>query len=416
MLDSLVIGAGAAGIAAARRLAERGLSYRLLEAKAAPGGRAATDHESFGVPVDLGGHWLHSPGENPMKAHADALGVRYLARNYATRFARDGRLLDERDNRDCERYIDAALARVAAADGDRPASALFDGTDPWHEAFESEFAAKQGVTTKEGSTLDFARYRWIGEDLPVVGGYGTLVRRLAEGTALSLETPVSRVDSSAAAIRVETPRGTLEARSVIVTVSLGVLRADALRFTPALPAWKRDAIARIPMGSCNKLALRFDRPVFDGIANSVVMPLRGTHEFVELVVAPDRQPIVVCLFNGPFSHAIARAGGPAMADYVLERLAEIFGSALRAAVDRRHIVADWDGDPFVRGCFAAPLPGHADARREMGRPVDDRLFFAGEAVHRDYAGDIHGAWLSGIAAADAAARALGAPDGQAAPA
>jgi len=410
VLDVVVIGAGAAGIAAARRLAELHLAHRVIEAKSHLGGRAVTDNESFGAPVDLGCHWLHSPDRNPLKAWADAFAVRYLASPYTTRYARGGHWLDEREGRAHREHVEACFARIAAAGRggrDCAVSELIAGATPADAAFAAEYTAKDGVAPHEGSTLDFARYVWVGDDLPVVGGLGNLVAKLAAGVGVALGAPATRVDwSDARAVRIETPQGRLEARAVILTVSTAVL-AEGIRFAPALPEWKRTAIENLPMGSCNKIALAFERPVFGALRNALVLPQRGAEESVEIVVRPDGAELAVCLVSGPFGRALARAGAGAMAEYALERLCEIFGAALRSAVRPAHVLANWDVDPYVRGYVAAARPGWADARRELARGVEDRLFFAGEATHPRFMGDVHGAWLSGMEAAEAVAGALG---------
>jgi len=404
MLDALVIGAGAAGIAAARRLSELRQRYAIVEAKAFAGGRALTDNATFGVPVDLGAHWLHTPDQNPLTAWADALGVRYLQRAYATRYSLGSAWLSDEETRACADYIERCFAAIDV-DGstgvDRAVSDLLDEAGPWAGAFAAEFAAKQGVTPREASTLDFARYLWDGDDLPVVGGFGNLVARLAEGTELTTVCTVSRIDHARAdAVRIETSRGDIEARAVILTVSTGVLR-DSIAFDPRLPGWKRAAIEDLPMGSCNKVALRFERDVFGGLRDCLVLPQRGAVEAVEFVLRPDGRDIAVCLVNGPFGRDLAGAGGDAMRDYALERLCEIFGSAVRGAVAPERVCVDWDRDPCARGSFSAALPGGADAREALALPVDDRIYFAGEATHPHFMGDVHGAWLSGIDAVEA---------------
>jgi monoamine oxidase len=404
MLDAVVIGAGAAGIAAARRLSELHLTHALVEAKPFAGGRALTDNVTLGVSVDLGAHWLHTPDENPLKGFADSLGVRYLKRAYSTRYARGAGWLSDAEASACAEYVEQCFERIEAAGEthtDRAVSELLDDQSPWTSSFSAEFAAKQGVTPREASTLDFARYVWEGDDLPVVGGFGNVVARLAAGMQLTTGCAVSRVDHSrAGAVRVATGRGDIEARAVILTVSTGVLR-DGIAFDPPLPAWKRSAIEALPMGSCNKVALRFQRDVFDGLRDCLVLPQRGAAEALELVVRPDARDLVVCLVNGPFGRELAGAGEETMRDYALERLCEIFGNALRGAVAPERVFVDWDRDAYVRGSFSAALPGRADARRALALPVDTRIFFAGEATHPHFMGDVHGAWLSGLAAADA---------------
>ena len=199
-------------------------------------------------------------------------------------------------------------------------------------------------------------------------------------------------------MRLETPRGPIEARRVIITVSTGIL-AEHILFTPRLPDWKRGAIADLPMGSCNKVILRFQRPVFGDFPPSLILPLKG-NESVEIVVREGSAEIATCLINGPQAKELSAAGPVAMTDFALERLGGLFGSAILRQIVAGTAIADWDADPFTRGCFSAACPGRADARFDLARSIDDRLFFAGEACARDYIGDVHGAWASGVEAAD----------------
>jgi monoamine oxidase len=409
MLDVVIIGAGAAGIAAARHATELGLSALLVEANDRVGGRASTDNDTFGVPFDLGCYWFHSPEHNPLIGHANKLGIPYLASGQKTHYVRDGRWLNGSEANACEEYIEACFERIAAHirhGQDRAVCELFDASNPWHAAFEAEFTAKQGVPPQQSSTYDFARYVWTGEDLPVIGGFGNLIHRLAADLPISLNTPVSRIELLPQSVRVSTAQGTIEARTVIVTVSTGVLRSGAIQFVPKLPDWKQGAIDVLPMGHCNKVAISFLRPALGACDNWLVVPLRSGFEAVELVLKPGGHEMAVALFNGPFGKELAEAGVAAMVDYAVERLVDVFGADLRQALSPVHAAVDWDGDPHVLGCFSAALPGRADARIDLARPVDDRLFFAGEATSLRFMGDVHGAWLSGIDAANAAARVL----------
>jgi monoamine oxidase len=260
MLDFVIIGAGAAGLAAARRLMEKGASFRLLEAKPRVGGRVVTDSATLGVPVDLGAHWLHSPALNPLTPLVDRylFHVKHGAEDF--RVSRNGAIVTGAAHRDCFAYVDDCFARIAAfgdAERDCAVSDLFPARGEWHDFFEANFIAKQGVAPAQSSALDFARYVWEGDDWPVLDGFGALIARHAEGIPVELETPATRIAwGGRTGIAVETPRGTLEARAAIIAVSTGVLAEDVIRFTPSLPAWKQQAIADLPLGSCNKVALR----------------------------------------------------------------------------------------------------------------------------------------------------------------
>lgn len=406
MLDVIVIGAGTAGLAAARRLEERRATYRLLEAKPHIGGRAVTDTATLGAPVDLGAHWLHSPALNPLAPLADRylFHVKHGAEDF--RVARNGALLNDAEVTECLAYVDSCFDRTAtvAADGiDRPVADLFPFRGPWHDLFEAAFLAKQGVPAAQSSALDFARYVWEGDDLPVLDGFGALIARHAQGLPVELATPAMRIDwGGQDRVTVETPRGTLQARTVVVAVPVGVLAAETMRFTPSLPDWKRQAIADLPMGSCNKVAFGFTRNPFGDLSDAMLMPDLGPGQSVEFVLREGGRDIVTTMFNGPAAKELAAQGARAAADYALSILAGIFGNDVRHCVTDRLVFADWDHDPYVRGCYAAALPGRFSARAELARPVEERLFFAGEATHACYMGDVHGAHLSGEAAADAA--------------
>lgn len=409
MLDVIVIGAGAAGLAAARRLEAARASFRILEAKSHVGGRAVTDTTTLGAPVDLGGHWLHSPALNPLTPLADRYGfhVKHSAEDF--RVTQGGVLLGGADLADCLAYVDACfdkIAGIATGNVDCVVADLFPFPGKWHDLFEAAFLAKQGVPLTQSSALDFARYVWEGDDLPVLDGFGALIARHAQGLPVELETSVSRIDwGGKDGITVDTPQGPLVARAVIITVSTGVLAAEQIRFDPSLPDWKLQAINDLPLGSCNKVILGFTHDVF-GVSDVMLMPDLGPGQSVECVVREGGRNIVTTMFNGPAARELAAQGAQASADYALSVLTGIFGNDVRKSVKDRLIFADWDHDPYVRGCYAAALPGRYFARAELARQVEDRLFFAGEATHDRFMGDIHGAHLSGEAATDAALAVL----------
>jgi monoamine oxidase len=404
MLDIVIIGAGAAGLAAARRLQEKGATFRLLEAKTHIGGRVVTDSVTLGVPIDLGAHWLHSPALNPLTPLVDRylFHVKQGAEDF--RVARGGTILAGAEHEECFAYLEECFEKVAAVgDLDCPVSALFPVRGKWHDFFEANFIAKQGMPLAQSSALDFARYVWEGDDWPVLDGFGALVARHAQGIPVQLETPATRIVwSGKAGVTVETPRGVLEARAAIITISTGVLANEAIRFAPALPDWKRQAVEDLPLGSCNKVALSFTRNPFGEFDTVMLMPDLGPGPSVEFILREGGRNVVTTMFNGPHAKALAADGARAMADYALTQLAAIFGNEVKASVTDRLVFADWDHDSWIGGCYAAAKPGRFAARADLARPVEDRLFFAGEAAHDRYMGDVHGAHLSGEAAADAA--------------
>ncbi|HJR22602.1 MAG TPA: NAD(P)/FAD-dependent oxidoreductase [Dongiaceae bacterium] len=406
MLDIVIIGAGAAGLAAARRLQDKGASFRLLEAKPHIGGRVVTDSVTLGAPIDLGAHWLHSPSLNPLTPLVDRylFHVKHGAEDF--RVAHNGTILAGAEHAECFAYVEECFEKVAAlgeGNHDCPVSELFPFRGKWHDFFEANFIAKQGMPLAQSSALDFARYVWEGDDWPVLDGFGALIARHAEGIPVELETPATRISwGGKQGVTVETPRGALEARAAIIAVSTGVLASERLRFAPALPDWKQQAIGDLPLGSCNKVALAFTRNPFGDLDTVMLMPDLGAGPSVEFVVREGGRNVVTTMLNGPQAKDLAAEGARATADYALTQLAAIFGNDVKGCVTDRLVFADWDHDPWIGGCYAAARPGRCSARAELARPIGGRLFFAGEAAHDWYMGDVHGAHLSGEAAAEAA--------------
>src|SRR5688572_30446635 len=161
MLEIVIIGAGAAGLAAARRLQDKGASFRLLEAKAQIGGRAVTDSVTLGAPIDLGAHWLHSPALNPLTPLVDRYKFHVKQGAEDFRVARNGAILSGAEHDTCFDYVDHCFAKIAGigeGDHDCPVSDLFSFRGKWHDFFEANFVAKQGVPAAQSSALDFARY------------------------------------------------------------------------------------------------------------------------------------------------------------------------------------------------------------------------------------------------------------------
>lgn len=396
MLDAVVVGAGPAGIAAARALIARGLSVQVLEAAPYPGGRVLTRHLPGGIPFDLGAHWLHSPGLNPLTALAARYGVRHAAGPLQSQFYDSG-FLNAPEAADCDAALERGYAALSGIPDTGAAEVAGAAAGHWRAAFEAAFVAKVGVPLAETSAADFAAYVWDGDDLPFVDGYGTLIAKLAEGLPVRCDTPVTEVDQTLPGrATVSGPWGRLEARHVVVTASTGVLNAGMIRFRPDLPTATQDAIAAMPMGVCNKVALAFARPVFGDMPPSVLMPA-GPDAVAEEFTLREGGEMAVGMVHGNFGRELA-AGG-ALRHWLLERLASLFGSEVRAAALPGEIVAHWDAEPWVRGYVACPLPGAAAARAALAEPVGGRLHFAGEAVSTRFMGDVHGAWLSGEAAA-----------------
>lgn len=392
--DLVIVGAGASGIAAARAAKAAGLSYRLIEASHRIGGRAYTEDLAPGVPFDLGCHWLHMANRNPLVSEADRLGFtldRHF--NFNTRAWLDGRLTNRAESAAYEAYFDDTHRRFAAA-GDTDALSVLDTESPWFRPYAHVFTVIHAAEPDQVSTRDIAEQSMEGGDWPVKEGLGRLVARLGADLPVSLNTVAEDIDwSGHDGIVVRTSKGEIAARAALITVSIGILQSGMIRFRPALPAATLAALDGFFPGVANRIALQFDRDVFRDAPHNFTV-VEGEPEPLAVYIPPFDFNCIIGQTGGNFAAHLTRAGQKAAIDYTMERTIAVFGSSIRKHFTRA-IVSAWDTDPWVLGAYASIKPGRAGAREALAAPVDNRLFFAGEAVAMPMVATCGGAWDSG---------------------
>ena len=423
--DVLVIGAGLAGLGAAATLRRHGVGAVVLEAAGRIGGRAWTTHppELGGVWFDMGAVWLHSAEHNPLVPIARAAGDTLLRSDELRRErvfvgSREATPAEYADYHNSWGRFEATADRLLRDLPDAPLSAVADHLpgDPWALTVEAWEGPVICVAEAEDFSLrDWRRNALEGSNLVPQGGIGAFVAlRLGEGLDIWLNTPVTRLhwNGPGGQIAAETPRGTLTARAAIVTVSTGVLAADAIAFDPPLPVEVRQCADAMPMGLAMKVALRangpdrLDLPLHCSVERQV---MRRGDRLVPFQCWPYGRDYVQGWIGGDVAWDLARAGDAAVVDFALERLRTIFGSRVDQLFrGGGHLVTHWETDPFIRGAYSWVGVGQADARMRLGQPLGDgHLLFAGEACHDGLAGTLAGAWLSGEQAAKTAAQAVG---------
>ncbi len=410
--DVAVIGAGAAGIAAARRIAGTRAKLAFIEASGRVGGRCLTDTLTFGVPFDRGAHWIHMPDLNPvtplaLKAGFDIYPAPAGQRvRIARRNARAGEMED---------YL-TAMVRANRAIGEAGrgrqdiscAQALPKDLGDWQRTIEfvlGPFGCAKDLT--DVSAADFARSAERDNEMFCRQGFGALVARLAEGLPVQLSNPVSRIDwSERNRIEIVTARGRLVARAVIVTVSTGVLMGEKLKFLPELPKRYLDAVEKVQLGSYDHIALELPGNPLGLQRDEVVFEKADSARTAAVLANISGTTLCTVEVAGKFGAELAASGEPAMVSFALDWLTSLYGADIRKAV-KRTSATRWNQDPWVLGAFSAAAPGGQGARAVLAEPVRDRIFFAGEATHETLWGTVGGAWASGERAADAVLRKLG---------
>ena len=407
--DVVVIGAGAAGLAAARKLMADGRSVVVVEGANRVGGRAYTESETFGVPYDHGCFNVMGPQNFDLLTMAQTgdYEMRSMASMPETLYMGDRRASSAEVNQYGRTWSEMTSALNAAGR---------KGVDiPWTEAMPDDFLNRPfaalsqtwmapmgfGADFEDLSIFDWWNYGSTPNRHMIKEGYGTLVSTLANDVPVKLNSPVTLIDWSGDGVSLTTPDGTIRAKACIITVSPGVLSAGNIRFTPELPEWKQDAISNLPMGLLTKVSLQFDGEKFGLPSNSYLVydiPNEVPAEAIYFITWPFDFNHMFGFVGGKFGWELSAAGTDAAVDFALGEVVKMVGSKARKHFVKGHLT-DWAENPMTLGAYAAVRPGQYSARADYSKAVGDRIFFAGEATAGGYIMLCSGAYMSGERAA-----------------
>jgi monoamine oxidase len=398
-VDVAIIGAGAAGLGAARALENSGLSLIVLEARDRVGGRGYTIMAAPDITFDVGCGWLHSADKNSfvkigerLKFEIDKTRPPWREQSFDAGFP-----LKERA--DFVAALDDFYERAeqAAKSGrDSAASSHLEPGNRWNPMIDAISTYVNGSELDRVSIQDMDAYEDTGINWRVRRGYGALMTAYGAPCPLALDCKVTRIDHSGTRVRIETSQGRLSAGKVIVTVPTNLIASETIRFHPALPA-KVGAARGLPLGLADKVMLALEEPEAlpkDGnLRGATMRTAMGSFH-----LRPFEQACVEGYFSGSFARTLQDAGNGALAAQAIDEIVALLGSGFRRKL-KPLAESRWAHDPFARGSYSHALPGHAGDRAVLAAPVDGRLFFAGEATSPNFFSTAHGARDSGERAA-----------------
>lgn len=406
-----VVGAGMAGLAAVDRLSRAGVETVLIEARDRIGGRVWTAASG----VDLGASWIHGPVGNPLVALADAVGARRVPFQWNRYgFYRDGNVLPASEAREIDRTFER-LHRHAlregrrAGDGARLSTAI--------ASFRRELPASQrellGHIVNSYWTHEFAAdperlsLGWFDEGASLRGtdqllpsGYAGLFEALLDADEIHLSRPVRTIRHGSGGVVLETDSGNLAADAAIITVPLGVLKRGAPVFDPPLGGGHALAIQRLGMGTLNKIYLRFPRVAWPKNLHAFgrIDRSRLWAEWVNFVPISG-QPVLMGFNGGRIAERLERQSDASILASAMDALRGTFGRSFPSPIEAH--ITRWHSDPWARGSYSSLAPGSTPRdRRNLAAPVHSRLILAGEAGSVESPATVHGAYRSGVGAAD----------------
>lgn len=411
----LVIGAGAAGLSAARRLRQEGYEVTVLEARNRIGGRILTAFDFAPYPVELGAEFIH--GENVITWDLlEAFNLSALeVTEESTLYIHDGSRFEAEEDWPDTGLIDLYdsiddLVEEWIDEDERPDAPLRDllrendltPNSATERLINHAVAPDYGADIQTLGIYGLAELSYEGDgedDYHVVEGYTTLIDRLAEGLDIRLNTVVERVSWEGNTIEVRTSAGAFSADRVIITLPLGVLKAGTVTFEPPLPDWKQDAIDRLGAGMVNKLVLRFKTQFWPDDLGDVLTTQATQTWWNPGWERENTAPTLTALIGGESGAAFSRMSEQEAIRAGLDDLERIFQRTNLADELAEGRFINWSADPFSRmGYSFVPVDG-TGLREVMARPVGDKLYFAGEATHPTRGATVHGALESGLRAA-----------------
>lgn len=421
-LRVVVVGAGMAGLAAAQQLRQQGHEVTVLEARDRLGGRIWTSSRWPDAPLDLGASWIHGTKGNPLTPLAAAAKAAIVSTSYDSNivYASNGGPLNPTQQARLEQVqqrVAKALRAAQDRDPDQSVQAAVESGLNWpslspDERQLADFVLNGSIEHEYAGSTSALSAHWYddaqafgGNDALFVRGFGVITQHLAQGISVKLGQVVRSINWGGAEVSVSTQDAVYPADRVVVTVPLGVLKAGAIQFSPALPPPKQRAIRNLGMGVLNKCYLRFERAFWPADVDwlEYVSPRRGEWtEWVSFTRAA-QLPVLLGFNAADHGRAIEAWSDARIIASAMQTLRQMFGPGIPQPLDYQ--ITRWASDPFALGAYSFNAVGSTPGMRDqLAASLGTKVFFAGEATERRHFSTVHGAYLSGLRVAQEIAR------------
>ena len=409
--EVIIVGAGIAGISAAKILEKNNISNIVIEANNRLGGRAKKAKESFGNWFDLGCSYLHEGDINPLTSIAESLNVPINYENgdifsiEKTKYLGRKKPFLSKQNHLLKKSYDKFLENLNFHKynfGDNSLSSCLNICDPYYPILFDYLTNLNGIEANLVSAVDFASVN-DGKDFIMESGLANLIDKWAQGINSILNTPVTQINWERDYIEIYTQSKKYICKSVLLTVSNGILRNEDITFIPELPKYKIQAIHNLPMGILNKIGVLFKQGTFKENDIGWYVALTDTNDndksqIISFEIRKKEKEHMIFFFGGDKGFDVENFPDKYYA-IITAFIKNQFGNLIEKNIIEI-IHTSWGKDPFTRGSYSYALPGHSSERELLKKSLEKKVYFAGEATIKSYYGTCHGAYISGVNAAN----------------
>jgi monoamine oxidase len=409
----IIVGAGIAGLAACNELTKCGFETMLLEARDRIGGRISTDY-TLGIPIGRGAAWIHGVDGNPITELANKFNVKMAASDLDKfrRYDGKGNIISIEDVGHFNDRFETLLKKakefsyqsrqdISLAAALSPFINLSKLSPVEKALLEMKLAYFEGYTGANYESLSARHWDaeeiWPGHTCFLINSYQPILEGLQKNCRIHLNTVVKEINLHRNHVEVKTENTSFNADAVLITVPLGVLKKNSIQFTPPLSGKKQEAIHRVGMGIFNITAIKFPRVFWpkephafffaqlDALSIPVFFNLYHFH----------KQPILLGYSGGERAKRLEKLSDIELVEKTMQNFKQFYG--MKLPEPESYFNTRWSSDPFSYGSYSyLPVGASSSDYDLIAAPINNQLFFAGEATHSRYPATTHGAWLSGM--------------------